>query len=450
MIKLPSQVKTAISKLAENGFEAYIVGGCVRDSLLGMEAHDYDITTSAQPEEVKKVFIGYRVIETGIKHGTVTVIINKMPLEITTFRIDSDYCDNRHPENVTFTKSLKEDTARRDFTMNAIAYSDETGVCDYYNGTNDLNNKIIRCVGDADKRFNEDALRIMRALRFSSTLGFDIEQSTKAAIFKNKELLKNISSERIASEFVKLLCGKNVKNVLLEYAGVISVIIPEITPMIGFDQKNIHHIYDVYTHTVTAVDNIENEPVLRMAAFFHDIGKPRCFFEKDGQGHFYGHAQVGAEMTSHILRRLKFDNAARETVVKLVKLHDVQIEQTETAVKRCMNRHSPEIFFMLLKIKRADTKAQSPICFSRLEYLDGLEKTADKILNSKECFSLKQLEVNGSDIISLGISPGRQIGVILNRLLDEIIKSSLTNEKQVLLEYIKENFLTENNNMHDK
>ena len=287
MIHLPCEVKLAIAKLTEKGFEAYIVGGCVRDSLMKCTPKDYDITTSANPEEVKNVFKEYRVVETGLKHGTVTVIVRGMPLEITTFRIDSEYLDHRHPKNVTFTKSLKEDTARRDFTMNALAYNDEKGLCDFYGGKVDIENKIIRCVGDANKRFNEDALRIMRALRFSSVLGFDIEENTKNAMFNNKHLLKNISSERLAGELVKLLCGANVKKILLEYIDIIGVFIPELLPMKGFEQHNRHHIYDVWTHTAVAIENIDASPVLRLAALFHDAGKPDCFFMKNGEGHFY-------------------------------------------------------------------------------------------------------------------------------------------------------------------
>ncbi len=445
MIYLPDEVKIALDNITKNGFEAYIVGGCVRDSLLGDVPKDYDITTSAEPSEVKKIFKNYRVIETGIKHGTVTVLIHGVPLEITTFRIDSEYSDNRHPENVTFTKSLEEDTARRDFTMNAIAYDEEHGICDFYGGEEDIKNRIIRCVGDADKRFSEDALRIMRAIRFSSVLGFDIEENTKNAVFRNKELLRNISSERIASEFVKLLCGKNVKNVLIEYIDVIGVVIPEALPMKGFDQKNIHHIYDVLTHTAVAVENTDPEPVLRLAAFFHDIGKPKCFFMKDGQGHFYGHANIGAEMTEKILSRLKFDNLTKATVTKLVKIHDVQIEENESAVKRSLGKNTPEMFFTLLKIKRADTLAQSPICFSRLEYLDRIEKIANEILNAKSCFSLKDMEIGGNDLIALGVKPGRKMGDILKNLLEEVISGNLPNEKEKLLEFASENFLKEEN-----
>lgn len=440
MIFLPDEVKTAIEKISKNGFEAYIVGGCVRDSLLGKTPKDYDITTSASPQEVEKIFSDCRVIETGIKHGTVTVLINSMPLEITTFRIDSEYVDNRHPESVTFTKSLREDTARRDFTMNAIAYNNFTGICDFYGGETDIKNKIVRCVGNPDLRFNEDALRIMRAIRFSSVLGFEIEENTRSSIFKNKELLKNISSERIAAELVKLLCGKNAKKVLCEYIDILGVVMPELLPMKDFDQRNAHHIYDIWTHTAVAVENIEPAPILRLTALFHDIGKPECFFMKNGQGHFYGHAAVSEKISDNILKRLKFDNTSRETITTLVKLHDIQIEETETAVKRFLRKHSPEIFFLLIQVKRADTLAQSPECFSRLEYLENIKKIAEDILSKDACFSLKTLQISGNDLISLGFSQGKQIGIILNKLLDEVIKGKLPNHKEQLIEYVKNKY----------
>ncbi len=435
MINLPYEVKLAIEKLNENGYEAYIVGGCVRDSLMGCTPKDYDITTSAEPGETETVFRDFRVIETGIKHGTVTVVINNIPLEITTFRIDSEYLDNRHPKNVTFTKSLEEDTARRDFTMNALAYNNEKGLCDFYGGGSDIKNKIIRCVGDADKRFNEDALRIMRALRFSSVLGFDIEENTKTAMFNNKHLLKNISSERLASELVKLLCGENVKKILLEYIDILGVFIPELLPMKGFEQHNKHHIYDVWTHTAVAAENIDASPVLRLAALFHDVGKPQCFFMKDGEGHFYGHAEISSAIAENVLSRLKFDNATKNTVIKLVKIHDVQIEETDKAIKRCLNKHTPPIFFMLLKLKRADTLAQSGICRDRLEYISRLEAQANELLNSNVCFSLNDLAVNGNDLIALGLKPGRQLGSILNTLLEKVISGELQNNKEVMIDY---------------
>lgn len=442
MIILPSEVSRAIARIENAGYEAFIVGGCVRDSLLGQAPKDYDITTSALPTEIEEIFKDCKVIETGLKHGTVTVLINGMPLEITTYRIDSDYTDNRHPNSVEFTKSLHEDTARRDFTMNAVAYNDNSGIVDYFGGKNDIDNKVIRCVGNADRRFNEDALRILRAVRFSSVLGFEIESETKKAIFKNKHLLLNISAERIANELVKLLCGKNVKSVLLEYIDVLGVVIPELLPMKNFDQRNYHHIYDILEHTAVAVESVEPTPVLRMSALFHDVGKPHCFsIGEDGVGHFYGHAKIGAEMADMILARLKFDNTTRELAVKLIKWHDVQIESHTGAVKRSLGRLSPEVFFLLIKLKRADNLAQNPKYIYRQKYYDELEHLANKILEEKQCFSLKDLAVNGRDLISWGVKPGKEMGKILNILLDDVISGKASNDKEELYLYAKNNSL---------
>lgn len=437
MTEIPAEIRLILERLRENGHEAYIIGGCVRDSILGNQPKDYDVTTSALPEETERVFRDHRVIETGLKHGTVTVLVNKTPVEITTYRIDSDYSDNRRPDSVTFTKSLEEDTSRRDFTMNAIAVDESGNIKDFHGGIDDINNKIIRCVGDPDKRFSEDALRILRAVRFSSVLAFNIEEKTKAAIFRNKDLLKNISRERIAGEFVKLLCGKNAGKIITEYIDVIGVFIPEALPMKGFDQKNYHHIYDVLEHTAHAVDNAPTEPILRLAAFLHDIGKPSTFTVKDGIGHFYGHAAVSAQMSRDILNRLKFDNYTKDTVIKLVKLHDGQIAETETAIKRFMNRHSPEIFFMLLQLKRADNLAQAPQYHTRTEMLDRLRLIAEDILGREDCFSLKQLAVNGKDLIEIGYKPGRDIGDCLSFLLDSVITQQTDNDKETLLQLAK-------------
>lgn len=437
MINIPYEIKLILSKLRENGHEAYIIGGCVRDSILGNTPKDYDVTTSALPHETERVFRDHRVIETGLKHGTVTVLVNKMPVEITTYRIDSDYSDNRRPDSVTFTKNLEEDTSRRDFTMNAIAIDEFGNIKDFHGGVDDIENKIIRCVGDPDKRFSEDALRILRAIRFSSVLGFDIEENTRSAIFSNKELLQNISRERIASEFIKLLCGQNARKVITEYIDVIGVFIPEALPMKGFDQRNYHHIYDILEHTAAAVDNTPNEPILRLAAFLHDIGKPSTFTIKDDIGHFYGHAAVSAQMSREILNRLKFDNYTKDTVIKLVKLHDGQISETETAVKRFMNKHSPEIFFMLLDLKRADNLAQAPQYHIRTEMLAGLRAIGEDIINREECFSLKQLAINGKDLIEIGYTPGRDIGECLNYLLEEVINQHTDNNKESLLQLAK-------------
>lgn len=442
MIKMPSEVKEILDKLHKSGFEAFIIGGCVRDSLRSQSPKDYDITTSALPDEVKTVFSEYRIFETGIKHGTVTVMVNTTPIEITTYRIDSEYSDNRHPDKIIFTKSLREDAARRDFTMNAIAYNNEIGLVDYFGGCNDIKNGIIRCVGDPDKRFNEDALRIIRALRFASVLNFKIEKNTQTSIFNNKELLMNVSVERISSELLKLLCGCNAKQIIMEYVDVLGVVIPELLPMKGFEQKNYHHIYDVLEHTATAVESIEPSPTLRLAALFHDVGKPPCFFiGNDGLGHFYGHSRVSADMTNEILKRLNFDNATRCLTVTLVKAHDVQIEKTEKSVKRALNKYTPDVFFKLIKLKRADNSAQNPEFFYRKKDYDELESIANKIINEKQCFCMRDLAINGKDLINCGIEPGPKMGKILCHLLDMVISGKLENSKDILIEYAKKKFI---------
>ena len=437
MLIIPEEVKTALTRLRKSGHEAYIIGGCVRDSLLGSEPKDYDITTSALPDETKAIFADMRVIETGIKHGTVTVLIHGMPLEITTFRIDSKYSDNRRPDSVTFTKSLYEDTARRDFTMNAVAVDENGDIVDHHGGCEDINNRLIRCVGDPDKRFSEDALRILRAVRFSSVLGFEIEENTKAAVFTNKELLKNISMERIASELIKMICGRNAASVIVEYADVISVVIPEIAAMKGFDQHNPYHLYDVLVHTAYVVENIPPEPILRLAALFHDIGKPPAFTMTDGRGHFYGHAKIGAELTEKILTNLKVDNCTKDTVVKLVKLHDTPIEETETAVKRFLNKHGSNIFFMTLKLKRADELSKTEECRQRTAYLDRLQALAEDILSRDECFTVKQLKINGSDLIEIGYKPGKMLGSCLKEMLEKVMSGSLENDREILTEFAR-------------
>lgn len=435
MIELPEQVKKALDVLEKSGYEAYIIGGCVRDAIMGTCPVDYDITTSALPAETESAFFGEKLIETGIAHGTVTVAFQGIPIEITTYRIDSEYSDNRHPDSVRFTKSLYEDAARRDFTMNAIAYNERDGIVDNFGGRDDIKCRIIRCVGDPDKRFKEDALRIMRALRFSSTLGFEIEEDTKQAIFINKELLLNVSRERIASELTKLLCGKNVREVLIGYVDVLAVVIPELLPMKGFDQQNPHHIFDILEHTAEAVENVPSEPSLRLAAMFHDIGKPECFsVDERGIGHFYGHSKVSERIADQSMKDLRFDNATRNLVKCLVSRHDMQIDLNEKAVKRAMCKLTPETFFKLIALKRADNLAQNPVYRDRQLYYDKLESIAEDVLASNECFSLKNLSVKGGDLIAIGMKPGHEIGEMLQYLLEAVINEKVKNEKSELLD----------------
>lgn len=435
MLSLKKEAVLALRMLGDSGYEAYIIGGCVRDYLMGREPGDIDITTSARPEEIKEVFRCFRVIENGIKHGTVTVIINEVPLEITTYRIDGIYSDSRHPDKVSFTKSLREDAARRDFTINAIACGLDGHIVDYFGGAQDIQNRTIRAVGDPEVRFQEDALRILRALRFSSTLGFEIEDRTKAAVFKYRELLNHISSERIASELIKLLCGINAGKVIKEYIEVLGVFIPELMPMRGFDQKNPHHNLDLLSHTCLVVDSIEKKPVLRLAALLHDIGKIETFITDDkGIGHFYGHESAGAELAEKMLKRLKLDRQTIENAVSLIKHHGMFIEESERSVKRALGRLSPDTFFYLIKLKRADSMAQNS-AQNILEHCNEIERIAVTIIERGECFSKHNLAINGNDLIKLGMRQGREIGMILDELLDMVIDGRLENKKQALEEY---------------
>ena len=434
MMFLPPSVEMLLDKLNQSSFEAYVVGGCVRDMLMGTSVHDYDITTSATPEEVKQVFAMYRVIETGIQHGTVTVLVENEPYEITTFRVESAYSDSRHPDSVQFTRSLTDDLSRRDFTVNAMAYNPIVGLIDPFKGQQDIENGILRCVGNAKERFSEDALRILRLLRFSSVLGFAIEEETEKAAFLLKDKLTFVSEERVAVELCKLLCGKKAGDVIERYVEILGVPIPELLPMAGFDQKNHHHIYDVLRHTAVAVDAIAPKKELRLAALFHDIGKPSTFsMDEKGVGHFYSHAAKSEEMCDAILARLKFDNATRMVVTRLVKWHDMPIECNEKSVKRTLGKMTPEFFFSLIALKRADNLAQSPAFRDRQVYYDELEALAKDILARQECFSLKDLAVNGRDLIALGIKEGKEVGLLLCRLLDDVICERIPNQKEALL-----------------
>lgn len=438
MLFLPPQVEFALNKLTAAGYEAYIVGGCVRDILRGESPSDYDITTSAEPQQTVEVFAGERIIETGLKHGTVTLLKEGMPLEITTYRIDGGYTDNRRPDRVTFTKTLTEDLARRDFTVNAMAYSRSGGIVDAFGGEEDLKNGIIRTVGDADCRFNEDALRIMRAIRFASVLDFKISDDTKKSIIKNRHLLNNISVERISTELIKLLCGKNAKEIILEYHEVLEVILPEIKGMHGFNQKNRWHIYDVLTHTAVAVENTPAYPILRLTALLHDCGKPDTFFTDDkGIGHFYGHPEVSTQKAKEAFARLKLDNATTSLALTLIKYHDMPIEPTKKAVKKALNKLSPDVFFMLLDIKRADNLAQNPeLTADVLVTIETLGKIAKEIIQKEECFCLKDLKVNGNDLINAGIPAGKKLGQTLELLLEAVINEEVVNEKNALLTYL--------------
>lgn len=437
MPELPEQVNTVLRRLREAGYAAYAVGGCVRDRLMGAAPTDYDVATAALPEQVASMFAGDRAVGTGMKHGTVTVLLDAMPIEVTTFRVDGDYADARHPDAVAFTPSLAEDLARRDFTINAMAWSAESGVIDPFGGQADLQSRLIRCVGDPDARFTEDALRILRALRFASVLGFAIEERTAAALRRNRERLKKISAERVASELCKLICGTDVRRILLDYTDVLGVVLPELLPMRGLDQRNVHHIYDVLEHTAVAVERVPPEPILRWAALLHDSGKPACFtLDENGTGHFYGHPKESARLADAALRRLKKDTETRERVVRLVQYHDTQIGPAEKPVKRALHQFGPETFFQLLALKRADNLAQSPEYRDRQAYYDEVERLARDILERKDCFSLKDLAVRGGDLIAAGMAPGKDLGAALQTLLNAVIDGKAENEKEALLAFL--------------
>lgn len=431
---MPKNVDTAINLLQSAGFEAYAVGGCVRDSLLGKTPNDWDITTSAKPENMKSVFADFHCIDTGIKHGTVTVVIDGEPLEITTFRLDGEYEDNRHPKSVTFTSNLGADLGRRDFTVNAMAYSKMTGTVDLFGGQNDLKNKIIRCVGDPDRRFNEDALRILRALRFASALDFEIEEKTAQSLLKNCALLGNISEERIAKELLKLVCGKGAKRILTGFAPVLFEILPELQPMYKNSHDNPHHCYDIYEHTLIAVESIDPEPTLRFAMLLHDCGKPAVKkFDENGVAHFYGHQRISAEISAQILARLKVSNKFRDEILFLVSNHDRwELYENTEKMPRYLSKFGLDGVLNLLKVMRADVLAQSPEYRYRLDQIADAEETAKNLAAQKPCLSLSELQINGRTLMDIGIPQGRKLGAVLAQLLDEVIDGVTKNTQEAL------------------
>ena len=430
--------------LEKAGYEAYVVGGAVRDFLLGKKPHDFDITTSAKPEETEEVFKDFLIAEHGLKHGTILVVVNGMPIEITTFRTDGDYSDKRHPDTVAFTTDLSEDLARRDFTVNALAYSPAKGIIDLFGGIEDMNNKVLRAVGDPEERFTEDALRIARAVRFCAQLGFRLEENTEKAAFKLKEYLKDIAVERFSAELIKTLCSPGVEDVLLEYHEILEVLIPEITPMVGFDQHNKHHIYDVWTHTVKVVSAIEPKPSLRLAALLHDSGKPHTFTtDEKGQGHFYGHYAVSYDIASTVFRRLKLDRASTDYALQIIRRHDHYLLDNERQIKRVISRFGEEYLYDMIKFQKADNLAQNPEYRYRQAELDKVKETADRIIEGDSCLKLKDLEINGHDLIEAGIPEGPLMGDTLYRLLYAVMDGKVENNKEALIAKAKEWHTTE-------
>ncbi len=441
-IKIPSNILSALNLLNSHGFEAYVVGGCVRDAFLDKIADDWDVTTSATPEETKKVFADYRVIETGIKHGTIAVMIDDELIEITTMRVDGDYTDNRHPDSVEFTQDIHKDLSRRDFTINSMAYNPAKGLIDPFDGRGDIRRKLIRCVGDPDKRFSEDALRIMRALRFSSTLGFDIVPETAQSIIRNRQLLSNVAKERIRVELLKLLCGVKVKSILIDFAPVFFEIIPELEAMYKFPQNTPYHIYDIWEHTATAVEAVDSDPVLKMTMLLHDLGKPDKFYTDDnGIAHFKFHQEVSCEKGAEILKRLRFSKAEQEEITTLILYHDWRPDGREKPVLRFAAKHTPEFVLRLLPVLKADAMAQNPVYLQqKLSELKKTEEVVKAAIEKGACLQIKDLSVNGNDLMSCGFK-GKEIGRILNEILMLVADGHLENKKSNILTYIKENFV---------
>lgn len=440
-IELPRKVVLIIKNLQRHGYDAYAVGGCVRDSILNRKPEDWDITTSAKPEQVKRIF--RRTVDTGIEHGTVTVLIGKDGFEVTTYRVDGLYEDGRHPKEVTFTSRLEEDLKRRDFTINAMAYNDDERLVDAFGGMRDLNYHLIRCVGDPKERFSEDALRILRAVRFSAQLAFPIEPETAEAIKSLAPNLEKISAERIQAELVKLLVSDHPERIQDACElGITKVVLPEWDDMVGVKQNTPHHKYDVAAHTVHALQNVKNDKVLRLTMLFHDMGKPVMkTTDENGRDHFKGHAIASEQIAKTVMKRLKFDNDTIRKVTKLVAYHDYRMEPTGANVRRAMHEIGVELFPYYLAVQLADTKAQSSYeRRGKLENIIQIRELYRNALRNKECVTLKDLAVTGTDLINLGIAPGKELGTLLNELLDIVIEDPAWNQKGKLCDYVKERF----------
>lgn len=438
-IRLPEKVQKIIDTLEKAGYEAYAVGGCVRDSILGRTPDDWDITTSAKPEECKSLFP--RTVDTGIRHGTVTVLLGGEGFEVTTYRIDGVYEDGRHPSEVTFTANLKEDLRRRDFTINAMAYNTRSGLIDIYGGMQDIEDQTIRCVGNAKERFEEDALRMLRAVRFSAQLGYRIDGDTGAAVKAMAGNLQKISAERIQVELVKLAVSPHPDYLRKAYElGITAQILPEFDLCMETPQRHKHHCYNVGEHILHSMLGVKPDKVLRLGMLFHDIGKPQTLtVDADGTTHNKKHPLEGEKITRKVMRRLKFDNDTTDKVTKLVLYHDYDIAPTEAGVRRAVNRIGEDIFPMIFEVRRADIEAQSNYMREeKLEKVAYIEKIYQEILNRRDAVTLKDLAISGSDLIAEGMSPGRQIGEILTALLDKVLDDPSLNTREILLKLSKE------------
>lgn len=439
-IDMPRGAIKILDTLEQNGYEAFVVGGCVRDSLLGSRPNDWDITTSALPEEIAACFPKHTLVLNGLRHGTVGIVEDGVLFEATTYRVDGTYSDNRRPDSVTFTRRLEDDLCRRDFTVNAMAYNERAGIIDCFGGRADLDKKLIRCVGEPEMRFEEDALRILRALRFASKLGFAIEEKTAGAVVKEKDRLQNIANERIAKELLSLLCGKGAGLVLRGFPQVFFVFLPELAPMLHFDQNTPYHDLPLWEHTVKAVESVAPRVDLRLTMLLHDIGKPSCkTTDEQGVSHFHGHPRVSAAMAREALTRLRLPSGLTEEVVRLVLYHDYRCEPSARAVRRLLNKVGEDAAKKLTQIRLADANAQSGYRREKkLSLIAAYESKLQEVLARGDCFSLKDLAINGKDLISEGLPAGKEMGRVLAALLDEVIDGRLENKKALLLLKAKE------------
>lgn len=437
IIDIPPKAQAVLDVLEQAGFEAYVVGGCVRDALMGRTPNDWDITTNALPHQVREVCeaAGFAVFDTGIEHGTVTVHVDHEPFEVTTYRADGSYSDGRHPDSVTFLQSIEGDLLRRDFTVNAMAYSPARGLVDVTGGQQDLSRRCLRCVGDAHKRFAEDGLRIIRGVRFASVLGFEIETSTAQAIHTDRHLLQQVALERISAEFIKLICGPAAVKMLLEYRDVVAVFLPQLEPEFGFEQLSPYHVYDVWEHSVRTCGVIAPLPHLRLAALLHDVGKPSCFFtDEGGRGHFYGHAQAGGPIADEACRTLKLSNAMRKSVVTLVENHDRNLPQTAKSMRRMIVALGPDACRDLYALFAADKLTHSGL--NQVENMQALERSKELFeltLASMTAFSERDLAIDGRDLIQLGFEAGPVLGRIKREMFSLVVDGELANVREDLI-----------------
>ncbi|MGN1021153.1 MAG: CCA tRNA nucleotidyltransferase [Aristaeellaceae bacterium] len=435
MIQLPKGAAFVVDRLTRAGYPAYVVGGCVRDALLGVAPKDWDVCTAATPDAMQRVFAGCHVVETGLKHGTLTVVVEHVPYEVTTFRVDGAYTDHRHPDTVAFVADVREDLARRDFTINAMAYHPATGLVDAFHGREDLAAGIIRCVGEPEKRFGEDALRILRALRFASVYGFALEERTARAVHSLKGTLHGVAAERIRAEMGKLLCGRGAEAILRDFADVIMEVLPALRPMAGFEQHTPYHRYDVWEHTIRAVGAVAPVEALRWTMLLHDSGKPACFtLDETGRGHAFGHQKVSVAIAREAMTFLRVDNATRDRVLTLVARHDMPLSGSANVLRRCLHDMGEDALRQLIEVQRADERGKG---VRPPEEIDAraraLLAALDDLLATDPCVTLRQLAVRGSDLAAAGIPGGRAVGDCLRFLLDRVMEDTLPNDRDALL-----------------